>query len=335
MILIRADANEKIGTGHVMRCLSIARAFIDNGNKVIFVTADHRGDGLIAEQGFETICLDSDWTDMESEKLDKVVKEYKPELLLLDSYYVTDDYLNCLKRIVRTAYIDDLNNHYWDVDYLINYNIFASIFDYSKYDGTRTKLLLNPQYAPLRDEFKRCTKHEIKDVTDVIVSAGGADPEHITEKILSGICPEMESVIFHFIVGALNPSLEYIKNIAEGKENVILHINEKHMSDLMKKCDIAISASGTTLYELCATGIPTITYTLADNQLVAAEQFDKQGIMISVGDCRSDDEFIGRLESLLKNLVNNEALRRKLSEKMQTLVDGNGAARIADMLLED
>lgn len=71
----------------------------------------------------------------------------------------------------------------------------------------------------------------------------------------------------------------------------------------MQKCDIAISAAGSTLYELCATGIPAITYTLADNQLIAAEQFDKQGIMLSAGDCRDDEGFIVRLEKLLDKLT--------------------------------
>ena len=333
MILIRADANEHIGTGHVMRCLSVARAFVDKGEKVIFVTADHRGDALIKQQGFETVCLDSDWTNMESERVDEVVKAYKPNLLLLDSYYVTEAYINSLSKIVRTAYFDDLNVQRWNVDFLINYNIFASVFDYSRYDGTKTKLLLTPQYAPLRDEFKNCPKHKTESVSDILVSAGGADPEHITEKIMAGICPGMGEIRFHFIVGALNPRLEDIKNLAKGKDNVILHINEKHMSDLMKDCDIAISAAGTTLYELCATGTPTITYTLADNQLVAAEQFDKQGIMLSAGDCRGADEFIDRVKACIEKLTGDMELRRVLSEKMQHLVDGNGANRIADALL--
>ena len=74
MIYIRADANEYIGTGHIMRCLSIARAFVRRGEKVTFITADHRGDGLIQQNGFSSICLDSDWTNMNGE-LSKMMEQ--------------------------------------------------------------------------------------------------------------------------------------------------------------------------------------------------------------------------------------------------------------------
>ena len=321
MILIRADANEHIGTGHVMRCLSIAHAFAKRGGKVAFVTADHSGDTLIAQHG------------LESENLDRAVAEYKPDLLLLDSYYVTERYVNSLKDIVKIAYIDDLNKQCWNVDFLINYNIFADVFDYSEYKNTATKLLLNPQYAPLRDEFRDCSKHEIKMVSDILVSAGGADPESIIEKLIQDVCPIYPGLAFHFILGALNPRLKEIKTLAEERNNAVLHINEKHMSDLMKYCDIAISAAGTTLYELCATGIPTITYILADNQLVAAEQFDSQQIMLSAGDCRGDGGFTERVELLLKQLIGDKRLRTELSIRMQKLVDGNGSDRLVDALL--
>lgn len=335
MILFRADANEQIGVGHLMRCLSVARAFANKGDELKFITADHKGDGLIKNAGFDSVCLNSEWSYLDSEigQLKRLITDENPILLIIDSYYVTDKYLSSISDIVRTVYIDDLNSACWNVNVLINYNIFSSGFDYSGYDTIRTKLLLGPKYAPLRSEFINCPKHKIKDVTDIMVSAGGSDPERITEKIMNYICPIIsEDIVFHFIVGALNPRLNDIKNTASGLKNVVLHINEPHMSELMAKCDIAISAAGTTLYELCAMGITTITYTLADNQIPAANEFDKQGIMISAGDCRNEDQFIERLNKLLLDLIKNDALRAKLSYKMQSLVDGNGASRIVEDL---
>lgn len=332
MILIRADANEIIGTGHVMRCLSIANAFVQTGHEVKFITADHRGDDLINSRGFESICLDSEWTQMEGEEIDRVVRAYRPDLLLVDSYFVTESYFSSLSDIVTLAYIDDLNDSVWDVDFLLNYNIFGTMLDYSSYKGTRTELILGPMYAPLRDEFKNCFKHRIMTVSDVLVSAGGADPENIAEKIMSDICPEMKEINFHFVIGALNPRLKKIKAVANKYKNVVLHVNERNMADLMRSCDIAISAAGSTLYELCACGTPTITYTLADNQILAADQFDKQGIIYSVGDCRGDDGFIGRVKKSMEKLAGDIELRKELSEKMQHLVDGNGTERIVHAL---
>lgn len=334
MIIIRADANEIVGTGHVMRCLSVAESFRTTGEKVLFVTADHRGDLLIKDKGFDIVCLESDWTQMEkeTEKLISLLQVESPRILLIDSYYVTEEYFNLISQFVTLAYFDDINSKKWNIDFLINYNIFGNVLDYSLYRGTKTKLLLGPEYAPLRNEFRNMPAHPISnEITDVLVSAGGADPERICEKLIKEVCPCWQNVRFHVVVGALNPRIDYIKALSGN--NIILHINEKKMSELMKMCDVAIAAAGTTLYELCATGIPAITYILADNQIIAAEQFSMQGIMLNAGDCRGDNLFTDRLGYLLRELAGSQGEREKYSEKMQKLVDGRGADRIAEALL--
>lgn len=332
MILIRADANETIGTGHIMRCLSIARAFAEKGEEVLFVTADHRADGLI--DGFRTECLDTLWTEMAAEidKMINVIQRNNPDLLLVDSYYVTKKYFNALSGLTSIAYIDDLNQAQWNVDCLINYNVFGTVFDYSWYAREGKKLLLGPRYAPLRKEFAGIKQHFTRNaIHDVFVSAGGADPEGITERIIENICPNWPDVQFHFIVGLLNPRLQEIKKLESG--NVVLHINEQHMADLMQKCDIAISAAGSTLYELCACGTPTITYTLADNQLEAAKEFQSQRIMLSAGDCRGDGQFMNRLTECFRYMSENLETREELSLNMQRIVDGLGAKRVINELL--
>lgn len=330
MILIRADANEVIGTGHVMRCLSIAHAFADRGEEIKFVTADHKGDSLIHSRGFDTLCLESDYNNMDSEDIVSVVGEYKPELLIIDSYYVSKGYFDRVQRLCRIAYIDDINEAVWDADFLIDYNIFGNVIDYSGYVNTRTSLMLGPKFAPLRSEFKNVPKHIIKPVTDVMISAGGSDPEKITERIMERICPLWKDICFHFVVGALNPRLDNIKSLLES--NMVLHINEQKMSELMQNCDMAISAAGSTLYELCACGTPTITYTLADNQLLAAEEFERQELMINAGDCRNNAAFIENLNKKLDYYAGNIEKRKIVSEKMQLLVDGYGAERIVERL---
>lgn len=334
MIYIRADANEHIGTGHVMRCLSVASSFVLMGEDVTFITADHRGDHLISGKGYDTICIDNEWTQMEEElpELIALIKQNKPRMMLVDSYYTTEKYFTSLSEAVPLAYFDDMNACKWDVDYLINYNIFADTLDYTWYKGSKTKLLLGPNYAPLRNEFKGLSPHQNNvQISDVLVSAGGADPEKVTERLIEAVCCKWRDISFHFIVGALNPRIETIKKTKA--ENAVLHINEQHMSDLMKKCDIAISAAGTTLYEICASGIPTITYTLADNQLIAAEEFEKKNIMLNAGDSRNDERFVERVEACIEQLIEKYELRKGISQRMQDLVDGFGADRIARALI--
>ena len=228
-----------------------------------------------------------------------------------------------------------MNASIWDLDFLINYNIFGTVMDYSGYMKTRTRLMLGPTYAPLRDEFKNIAEHEIDDVKcvkDIMVSAGGADPEGITEKLIENVCDDLKDITFHFIIGVLNPRLEKIRALADEHRNVILHINEKNMSALMKSCDVAISAAGSTLYELCACGTPTITYTLADNQLAAAEEFQRRGIMLSAGDCRGNNSFVYSLAEQVHKLIADRQKRSLLSARMQVLVDGCGSERVTNMI---
>ncbi len=334
MVLIRAVANEVIGSGHIMRCMSVACSLEKAGENVRFIVSNHKGESLVSAIGYKGICLNSDYNRMEDEiqSLITVIKEQKPVLLLVDSYYVTKEYFRALSEYVKIAYMDDLNTEYWNVDCLINYNIFAEDMDYSAYTGSKTTLLLSPKYAPLREEFQNINKRYIKEtVTDVLVSAGGADPEMITERIIDRVCGKYPDIAFHFVVGALNPRIEVIKKREHG--NIVLHINEKHMAALMQKCDIAIAASGSTLYELCACGTPTITFSLADNQMPATDAFDRRGVMISAGDCRGNDEFIDDLDHKLRDLLMNTEKRQALSEKMQTIVDGRGAERLAGVFM--
>lgn len=332
MILIRADANEVVGTGHVMRCLSLAYAFNEIGEETVFCTADHRADDLIRGKGYQVVCLDSDWTELKEDGIEQIAEAMKPDLVLVDSYYITEEYMHNLRKAAQTAYIDDMNVCCWDVDFLINYNIYADSLDYSAYGNSDTELLTGPRFAPLRREFRGMPKREVKEtVTDILVSAGGADPERITERIIQNICHTEKNIKFHFVVGALNPRINDIKKLQD--DNIILHINEKNMSALMNSCDIAISAAGTTLYELCATGLPTITYTLADNQLLPAKAFDEQRVMICAGDCRDNSSFIDDLKNAVRTLTNDQKLRSKCAQNMQDLVDGNGADRLAKSLV--
>lgn len=332
MILIRADANEKIGSGHIMRCMAIASALRKHGEQVLFVTADDRGDDLIDQKGFRHISLNTNWKKMEEELsiLQGLITSIKPSLVLVDSYFVTEYYFEEINRFAKVAYMDDFGKNKWMIDYLINYNIYSTTIDYSFYHCQRTKLILGPKYTPLREEFNNISKHSIQEkIMNVVISAGGSDPERITEKFIECVCPKWTDVIFHFVVGTLNPRVEKLKELE--KNNVVLHINERNMAKLMQNCDVAISAAGTTLYELCACGIPTITYILADNQILAANEFEKQMIMLSAGDCRNNEHFIENCNNLLSKLTVDK--RRKLSINMQNLVDGCGAERIVEKLL--
>ncbi|MCI8723022.1 MAG: hypothetical protein HFH16_04800, partial [Ruminococcus sp.] len=139
---------------------------------------------------------------------------------------------------------------------------------------------------------------------------------------------------FDFIIGPMNGDLEKIKLLASKVPNITLYHNVTFMSALMQKCDVAVSASGSTLYELCATQTPTITYILADNQILGAEGFERQGILKNIGDVR-----VKGCENLAEELIRSAVglsceyeERNRIAVLQRSIVDGMGGKRIMEVL---
>ena len=130
----------------------------------------------------------------------------------------------------------------------------------------------------------------------------------------------------------MNPHREQIERMASEMGNVRVHFQLRRVADLMCQCDVAVSAAGSTLYELCACGVPTVTYVLADNQIPGARAFDRQGLIMMAGDCRAQGTE-EKIISQLQRLIADSNLRELTSRQMQQVVDGKGAWRLAQALL--
>ena len=181
MVVIRADANSKIGMGHVMRCLSVADALLKRGEEVLFVTADDTPVPLLTKKGVPYRVLHTYYADMEAELpgllcilqeltqraelpeevLSRMSSQRKDIAILVDSYYVTEKYLAALKKRITTIYMDDIYAFSYPVDMLINYNIYGEEMGYEKDAAfADTKLLLGTKYVPLREEFSQAAGYE-------------------------------------------------------------------------------------------------------------------------------------------------------------------------------
>lgn len=341
MIYIRADANELIGTGHVMRCLSIAEKIRSSGEEAYFITADKRSVQMIESKGFEVICLDSVWDNLESEtdKLIKIISSKKIEILLIDTYYVTFDYLSEIKKHTKTAYIDDLHKFAYPVDLLINYNIYADKIDYSDIYGGKNmpKLALGCEYVPLRKEFCGVEKHINRTVENILITTGGTDNYNVTGSLIEDFKTKkwFFDIDFYFVLGRFNKNIDTLKNAYGKYENTHFLVNIPDMDKYMKMCDIAVTAGGTTTYELCACGIPSVMYTLADNQLEIAKTVSDKKIIPWAGDVRDNPQKCAdKINSHIETLCGNYSLRCEVSKKMQDICDGHGCERIVKLLIE-
>ncbi len=335
MFYIRADANSEIGSGHVMRCLSLARAYRQRGIETTFITADRESEKLIAGYNFQMICLDSVWNDLKAEihKLVNIIEERKIDQIMVDSYFVTEEYLRQLGCYTKIIYLDDLSEFIYPVNILINYNIYAEkIIEKELYRNYGTKLLLGCKYTPLREEFRDKKRIPREYVSDIMITTGGADTYNMSGNLLEFLNnKDYENITFHVVVGSFHQHREYLEALEKKFHNVILYNNVTEMSKLMLMCDIAISAGGSTLYELCSCSLPTISFSYADNQQMAVREFHRQDIIFYAGDARDDlRKCLNNIENRLKLMRSSFALRKELAERMGALVDGLGVQRIMD-----
>lgn len=346
MIWIRADANETIGTGHIMRCLSVADALRKLGEEVLFLTADEAAEELLTERGQAFRILRSSYREPERELpvLLEMIKEQRPKLLLVDSYFVTEEYLGQLRKAVRLAYMDDYGTVPAPVDILINYNIYAEEAEYEALrtaGGRNMRLLTGPDYAPLRPEFfdagrRRGMTDLPKKARRVLVTAGGSDRYNLAGCFLRYALAdgEAKTLEYHVVSGMLNPHLPYLAEMSEKYPNVHVHQNVKHMAALMAECDMAVTAGGSTVYELCAAGVPFLCFSFVENQRRIVEGFQKAGVAFCGGDYEAEGETLfPRLIFAMNKLAADAALRRRLSRNGRELVDGQGAERLAEALL--
>ena len=329
MIYIRADMNEQIATGHIMRCLSIADALRGLGEPVRFILADEQAVSLLKQRGYDAIVLHTQWNCMEEELsvLSQVIRNEHIDKLLIDSYQVTQRYLAELSKMVTTFYIDDLNLFEYPVDVVICYANYWKKFQY-KINDKRTTYLLGMKYVPLKQDFWNCEAKIISEkANNLLILTGGSDPFNVTEQILDSIDIYQFQTI-DVICGIYNTNYNKFVKKYENNKNIKFHQAVNNIEQYMKNADIAISAGGTTLYELCSIGTPAISFSFADNQLDNVRQFQEDGLIDYLGDARMDD-IAGTINQYLTRYRNDFELRKEKSEKMQKMVDGKGAERIA------
>lgn len=351
MVVIRADANSKIGMGHVMRCLSVADALLKRGEEVLFVTADDTPVPLLTKKGVPYRVLHTDYADMEAElpELWEVLRELpqgaespdaalaqKNTSILVDSYYVTEKYLAALKKRITTIYMDDIYAFSYPVDMLINYNIYGEEMGYEKDAAfADTKLLLGTEYVPLREEFSAGEQQRTAANCGILITTGGSDSFNLAGQLLTEAMKydALKEKEYHVVSGSLNPHIGELQALAEKHENIHIHCNVTNMAELMAESEVALSAGGSTLYELCAMGVPVIAFSFAENQERLVQTFVKRGIAQYGGNYRTDgNKMIQNTIAGLETLLEDENLRTEYRKKARTLVDGKGADRIAEAI---
>ena len=331
-VVIRADGGKEIGLGHVMRTLVLAKE-LRKCLEVHYVCKDNEilyGDGIkkVKDEGFNVIKINEN--NLISD-IKKVQTEIEADLLITDSYDVDENYFDEMKKIFKVSgYIDDINVCKLNVDFIINQNINATSIKYNT--NKETRLLLGTKYCLLREEFRKKVDKKVNEkVETILVTVGGSDKDYNTLKLLN-ILKKYDFNIHVVIGNAFEDKL--IKELYDrygGKSNIKLY-RDANMANLMKLSDLAISSSGSTLYELCAMQVPTIGIVVADNQKDICKTFNKLRVIIGTDDLIYKD--LNRFSEILEKIVENNCVRASLSVNQKELVNQNGVKLIVKNILD-
>ncbi len=342
-LVIRTEANAATATGHMRRCLNIAEAAREMGAEVCFVVAEPVSLRLPEQAGFAVECLQRPFDAFDTEV--PVMRDYlqaqgitkrNDAVLLVDSYFVSPEYLTQMQQILPVAYIDDLHERIWPCDVLICYGGYAADHDYVK-EYPQARLLLGESYMPMNRIYRDLPAHRIReDLKEVLVVSGGTDPVNFLPQFLELVTEKAwEEIHFTLIAGALDPDLPGLKQTAEKMGNVTISDPLPDLKEALLNSDLTITAAGTTLYELAATGTPGICYVLADNQIPNAQAFTSRELLLFAGYIHTDGFSKELLAQQIERMRADRALRNGMSQRLRKVTDGRGAERIARALLEE
>lgn len=338
-----AHGSENIGMGHVMRSLSLAEAFRERNNEISFFSKYKLGVNEIKAQGFKIIGgiqstrhnNKQGFCYGDNSELAKDVQNLASnslgifDVIVVDSYNVTKEFFIELRKHTKCLiYIDDLNAFTYPVDIILNGTASAKDMGYEKCQ--QAYLLLGLKYNLLRNEFRNIPQKEVhREFKNILITTGNSDPFHMTEKILKILMQEKDFDDFRYyvIIGSgfeiENKKTAKIENVSP---SIFVYYNPANMCNIMLQCDFAISAGGSTLYELAACGVPTIAFAYADNQKYQSMAMEQLEVLKYIGYFDSIDE--KALIEYIKYIREHFKVRKKLIKELQNMVDTKGALNV-------
>jgi UDP-2,4-diacetamido-2,4,6-trideoxy-beta-L-altropyranose hydrolase len=341
LLMVRADASPAIGTGHVMRCLSLAQGWRRQEGEAVFLLAASTPaiERRIAEAGFEWVRSEAGiGSGADAAATIAAARRSKASWIIADGYRFGAEYQRAMKDAgFRLLVFDDYGHaKSYCADLVLNQNPGADARAYGDC-APHTRLLLGEKYVVLREQFASWRTWQRQHPTaarKVLVTLGGADPENVTSKVVAALCAlDVEARI---VVGGGNPHLAALqRQLADpssrgARPRTELVVDACNMPELMAWADVAVSAGGSTLWEMAFMGLPSIVILLADNQRGYAELARRTG----VGVCLGWHAEVTALDigSALSRLCLDHAGRSRVSAQLRQLVDGQGTQRVIEAM---
>jgi UDP-2,4-diacetamido-2,4,6-trideoxy-beta-L-altropyranose hydrolase len=356
-IFFRVDASVDIGSGHVIRCKTLALNFISElGANVFFIMRQHDGHlgNLIKDEGYKVIFLPEvnkksrnlsgydlwlgiDWIT-DAEQTIEILKNYKCNMLIVD-HYALDFKWEAMVRVYvdKISIIDDLANRKHECDYLIdvNHSVISKSNLYRSLVPNKCILMLGPRYAILRPEYRinkiRGLKSK-KSIKRILVYVGASDNSNLTNKILRALDDdEFNGVHVEIVIGPNFLEKKSVIKAANLRPNFKIHQFLPHLADLMTKCDMSIGAGGGTLWERLYLELPSLVISTNENQEPACKSLSQIGLIKYLG----ADSDIGeeKIKIAIREMIKN--YKKYLTQILsQSIIDGKGSDRIREELFQ-
>jgi UDP-2,4-diacetamido-2,4,6-trideoxy-beta-L-altropyranose hydrolase len=358
-IVVRTDASNIIGTGHVMRCLTLGETMRAMGASVRFICRNFEGHlgEIITRRGFGLRLLPapvgdfvpsegseyqewlgSTWqVDAEETVAAIAASGIRPDWLVADHYGLDANWEARLRMsVAHIMAIDDLAERLHDCDILLDQNLFADM--HSRYHGkvpSRCQLLLGPTYALLREEFREARANlgpRVGSVRRLLVFMGGADVANYTTTAMEAIS-RLKSPHSDLAVDVVIGERHSRRNEIEAACRIRgfnCHVQITHMAELMSNADLAVGAGGSASWERCCVGLPAVTVAVAHNQIAIAQDLSKFGACVYLGYYSEVDA--DAMVRAIERLMSDPGEIRRLSSRSFSIVDGLGATRVAGSL---
>lgn len=349
-VIFRADASAEIGTGHVVRCRTLAIALQVLGWEAIFVAKTMPAalaTGLRAA-GIAVVGLPGDVARangpttpaFDADELAMIAKEGKRRwpngrtLVVGDHYGLGEAWFEAVHRTLpeaRLVAIDDLADRTLSVDLVLNQNLGASVAGYQGLVPPEAAILAGPMFALLRPEFAdRRASGRVRDgrVDRILVFLSGADAADVTARAVEAVGRLGRSC--DVVVGSAYPHLDKLRSRVAGQADATLHVDTDAMAALMDRADLAIGAASSASWERCALGLPAILVTLADNQIDAERRLVAAGAARAVG--RHDRVSADDIHHVASTIIDDPVAISTMARAASAVTDGRGTDRVVSAI---
>ena len=325
-VSIITEGFQNTGYGHITRCLSLLQAFESrNIFPTLYINGDENSKAFLTTGNFKIL----NWLGNPT----LLVAEIKnSDVVIIDSYLAGKDFYENLSWHGRISlFIDDTLRIEYPNGIILNGTINAETFPYKKKNGT--DYLLGSKFIPLRKEFWNIPSRKHNQIlTSVLITFGGQDNKNLTPAILRALSEAFPNIKKDVVIGSGFKNQSDIEKLADENTKLYYAPDASGMRELMLSNDVAISAAGQTLYELAATGSPTIAIAVAENQRSNILEWKKKGFIIDPI-FSSDVNFLRKIIELIES-YKSISLRKKSGNAGRENVDGQGSLRAVQFVIE-